>query len=331
MGAAPGSQPSGDAGAPSGPAPIALFVYARPDHTRRTLAALEANPLAGESDLYIFADGPRPNDARGVEAVRELISEPWNFRSVTIVPREGNLGLADNIVAGIGSILERHDAVIVIEDDIVTDRNFLTFMNACLGTFRDEKRVWHINGWTYPVEHDTGGSIYFTPLMECWGWATWRDRWSSYRRDPAALVQSWRADQIRGFNAGGYYDYWFDVKRNAWGVVRTWAVFWYATIFAQKGLCVSPPVSMTENIGIDGSGENSGPRDIYRTDVRREADMPSLSFDRIETDRDSFAKDVGYLRETRPPLWLKAARYAKWKSKHLKLMLSRPAPGAGDR
>ena len=40
-------------------APIALFVYKRPQHTRRALEALSANPLAAHSDLFVFSDGPR--------------------------------------------------------------------------------------------------------------------------------------------------------------------------------------------------------------------------------------------------------------------------------
>ena len=42
-------------------APIALFVYNRPDHTRRTLEALSRNELADQSHLFIFADGPKQN------------------------------------------------------------------------------------------------------------------------------------------------------------------------------------------------------------------------------------------------------------------------------
>jgi hypothetical protein len=40
-------------------APIALFVYNRPWHTRQTVEALKANLLAPKSDLHIFADGAK--------------------------------------------------------------------------------------------------------------------------------------------------------------------------------------------------------------------------------------------------------------------------------
>jgi hypothetical protein len=37
-------------------APIALFVYNRPEHTRQTVDALAENGLAAESDLFVFSD-----------------------------------------------------------------------------------------------------------------------------------------------------------------------------------------------------------------------------------------------------------------------------------
>lgn len=52
--------------------PIILFIYARPDHTRRTLEALSSNTLAQESDLFIYADGPKEN---ATEEQRERIRQ----------------------------------------------------------------------------------------------------------------------------------------------------------------------------------------------------------------------------------------------------------------
>lgn len=35
-------------------APVILFTYNRPEHTKRTIEALAANELAAETDLYVF-------------------------------------------------------------------------------------------------------------------------------------------------------------------------------------------------------------------------------------------------------------------------------------
>ncbi|MFM9028468.1 MAG: hypothetical protein ACKOQ6_10800 [Bacteroidota bacterium] len=69
-------------------APIALFVYNRPEHTRRCLEALSANFLASDSVLHIFSDGPKA-DATATDIVRinevlELIREKNWFCAVNI-------------------------------------------------------------------------------------------------------------------------------------------------------------------------------------------------------------------------------------------------------
>lgn len=45
-------------------APIALFAYNRADVLNNTIAALEANDLADQSDLYVFLDVPKPGNSR---------------------------------------------------------------------------------------------------------------------------------------------------------------------------------------------------------------------------------------------------------------------------
>lgn len=45
-------------------APILLFTYNRPAHTRRTVEALQRNTLAAESELFIYSDAPKTDDDR---------------------------------------------------------------------------------------------------------------------------------------------------------------------------------------------------------------------------------------------------------------------------
>ena len=80
-------------------APIVLFVYNRPDHTKRTIEALQANELASESDLFIFSDGPKnPRALVKINEVRGMIKNVVGFRSLTIYESSSNKGLANSIV-----------------------------------------------------------------------------------------------------------------------------------------------------------------------------------------------------------------------------------------
>jgi hypothetical protein len=245
-------------------APVVFFVFARPEHTRRTLEALAANTLVEQTDLIVYADAPRnESDIEQVREVRNLVHSVSGFRSVNVIERKNNYGLARNIIEGVTEICDRYGRVIVLEDDIVTAPNFLSFMNATLDRYVDEKRVWHISGWNYPIDEDGLGDAFFWRVMNCWGWATWSDRWKYFSKDPKRLIQSWDRGKIRRFNLDGTHDFWEQVTANDKGKLNTWAIFWYATIFEAGGLCLNPVRSFVRNIGNDGSGENCGKIDPF--------------------------------------------------------------------
>ncbi|MEH8128183.1 hypothetical protein [Aeromonas veronii] len=240
-------------------APVVLFVYARADHTQRTLAALAANPEAIDTDLIIYADAARSEkDAAKVQAVRDIISHVTGFKSVTLHMREHNVGLAQNIIEGVTQVCQQYGRVIVLEDDIVTSPAFLGFMNAALDRYKTESKVWHISGWNYPVETDGLGDVFLWRLMNCWGWATWADKWQNFNKDPQRLINNWNDNQKYYFDLDGAGVFWSQVLANNEGKINTWAIFWYATIFENSGLCLNPSKSYVDNIGLDGSGVHCG-------------------------------------------------------------------------
>ncbi|MCT8858005.1 glycosyltransferase [Shewanella xiamenensis] len=240
-------------------APVVLFVYARADHTQRTLTALAANPEAIDTDLIIYADAARDDkDAVKVQSVRDVISNVKGFKSVTLHLREQNIGLARNIIEGVSNVAQQYGRVIVLEDDIVTSPAFLGFMNAALEKYKTEPKVWHISGWNYPIETDGLGDAFFWRLMNCWGWATWADRWQHFNKEPQRLIDSWSDKQKHNFDLDGTGVFWSQVTNNKIGKINTWAIFWYATIYENGGVCLNPSKSYVDNIGLDGSGVHCG-------------------------------------------------------------------------
>ncbi len=241
------------------PAPVALFIFARPDHTRRTLSALAQCPEAGETDLIVFCDGPRNEDDRlRVEETRDIARSASGFRSVRLHEREANVGLAKNIIEGVSIIVAQYGRIIVVEDDIRVSPGFLTYMNRALDHFAANPTVWHIAGWSYPIEIPAQEETFLWRGMNCWGWATWEDRWKAFDKDPDRLMRTWRRRDIYRFNIeGAEPGFWQQVEMNASGKIDTWAIFWYATIFEREGLCLNPSETLVENIGLDGTGVHS--------------------------------------------------------------------------
>ena len=90
--------------------------------------------------------------------------------------------------------------------------------------------------------------------MNCWGWATWKNRWQHFEKNPEQLINEFSEDMIRDFDLDGSGYFWYQVVANASKRIDTWAIFWYATIFKNNGFCVNPYFSHTKNIGLDGSG-----------------------------------------------------------------------------
>lgn len=239
-------------------APIALFAYARPVHTRRTLEALAANQLANESDLIIFADAARSEDVIArVEAVRYLARSVVGFRSVTVIERRENFGLARNIIEGVDATLKQYSNIIVLEDDMVTSPLFLGYMNDALHRFKDNEKVMHISGYMYPMQTEGLRETFFLPTASCWGWATWARSWRYFKKDPEEMMRNVTFAQKAAFNLQHAYPFWNQVRMNALGIMNTWAIFWYASILSRGGLCLHPRRSYVQNIGHDDSGTNA--------------------------------------------------------------------------
>ena len=122
-------------------APIIIFTYNRPWHTQQTITALKENALATGSELFIYSDGAKgENERRKVEDVRDYLKTISGFKQVTIFEREKNYGLARNIIEGVTEVVNQSGKVIVLEDDIVVNLNFLTFMKQSSGFLREYKK-----------------------------------------------------------------------------------------------------------------------------------------------------------------------------------------------
>jgi len=247
-------------------APVALFAYNRKDHLRRVVQALAGNVGAGSADLIVFSDGPKDENARGeVAAVRRYLKTLSGFQSVTIVEREKNLGLAGSIIQGVTEILGKYDRVIVLEDDLLTSRFFLRYMNEALESYRDDDRVASIHGYVYPVAQILP-ETFFLRGGDCWGWACWRRSWQLFNPDGRHLIAELRRRGLtRQFDLEGAYQFSRMLEDQIDGANDSWAVRWHASLFLQDRLTLYPGRSLVANIGNDRSGRHG--TDTSRFDV----------------------------------------------------------------
>jgi hypothetical protein len=236
-------------------APIALFVYNRPEHTRKTIDALAKNTLALQSDLFVYADGGKNNEDWGlVRTVRHIVSSASGFRSVQVVEHAENKGLASSIIGGVTEIVRERGSVIVLEDDILTSPFFLAYMNDALAAYAHDDRVAGISGFLPPIQPPLPDYFFFSQPTS-WGWATWKRAWDHFNNDASFLLaELTKQNRVYEFDIGGSYGFSRHLLLNARKKMNTWAVKWYASSFLRGGLFLYPGASFVRNIGNDGSG-----------------------------------------------------------------------------
>jgi hypothetical protein len=282
--------------------PIALFVYNRPLHTKRTVEALLYNAEAAGSDLYVFSDAAANlAEAGAVTQVREYIRTIKGFSSTIIVERDVNLGLAGSIITGVSQVLAIAGTVIVVEDDMIVSPYFLRFMNDGLRKYANDERVASIHGYVYPVT---------TPLPEtfflrgagCWGWATWMRAWQHFQPDGQALANELkRRGLVKGFDLDGAYPYYRMLLDQISGRNNSWAIRWRASTYLANMLTLYPGRNLLENIGLDGTGTHcKSSFDLGQTI----SDQPIFVADiEVEEDSRSRAAVASSLRRWRRSLW----------------------------
>lgn len=263
-------------------APIALFAFNRPDHLRRTLEALAANTLAAQSDLTIFCDGPRSKiETEQTNAVRNIAKSAQGFASLTVVERPRNLGCANSIIDGLTQMFAQHAQLIVIEDDILTSLHTLRFLNDGLDYYAENKRIFNISAWSPPpsifkIPSEYPHDIYAVPRFNCWGWASWRDRFEGIDwnvSDYASFKKS--SPRRKAFNAGGedmspMLDSQMSKRIDSWAIR---ADYWR---FKNGQFGINPVRSYTTNIGMNSGTHCTTASSRYDNDISQAVSTPCM-------------------------------------------------------
>lgn len=257
-------------------APIILFVYNRPFHTKKTLDALAANKLAPESELFIFADGPKENCSaeqfKKITEVRKLIESVKGFKKVTVKESAVNKGLSKSITTGVTALLQLYEAVIILEDDMISSPYFLTYINQGLKKYASNEEVICIHGYCVPVNFKDA-STFFVKGADCWGWATWKRGWAIMNYNATALKNEiLQLKKKYEFDFNGTYPYFEMLEKTIRGEVDSWAILWYASAFLNNKLTLYPYKSLIKNIGNDETAthrqdKNSMNVDIYNDQI----------------------------------------------------------------
>ena len=294
-------------------APIVLFTYNRVNHTKRVIESLMQNVPSAQSDLIIYSDAPKNTEAtQQVAAVREYLrnlvdsnKDKHVFKSITIIERPYNFGLADSIIDGVTATMNKYGKAIILEDDIVVSPVFLDYMNDALNRYQAETKVWSINAWSYPIDsHDLGDS-YFWSIPHCWGWGSWSDRWQYFKRDIQWVEQNFNKADINAINLGGSTNYFGDFILNKQGKIKSWAIFNYLIAYKHNALSLAPSISYVYQIGFDGSGVHCGEEGNVFNPSTINVKFPISYPTEIKVSHLAFERICAFEKSLKKPLWIR--------------------------
>jgi hypothetical protein len=239
-------------------APIVLFCFKRLETLILTVEALQKNYMASESDLIIYSDAAKSDlDFAQVAAVREYIQTIVGFKSINIRFSTKNKGLAKSIIDGVTEVFKDHNSIIVLEDDLITSTNFLSFMNQALNFYNENQNVVSISGFSPIVNSLADNQVYFTQRSSSWGWATWRDRWSEvdWETNNYQMFKKKYLTRLK-FNRMGS-DMNSLMMKLIKGKIDSWAIRFCYHQFVNNLFTVYPSKSKVVNIGFTEEATNT--------------------------------------------------------------------------
>jgi hypothetical protein len=233
--------------------PVALFVFRRPETTRRVFESISR---VRPTRLLLIADGPRSdreNEAEDCRQVREIVTRvDWPCELSTNFA-ENNLGSQERVISGLDWVFSLVEEAIILEDDCLPDLSFFPFCQELLERYRGDSRVAAISGTNLVGKYlSTEDSYFFSQLGGNWGWATWRSQWRKYDRH----LQDWpklREEKMLSeiFDQPRTVAHWskvFDMVR-ANQSPSAWDYQWLYTNLKNNALTVVPEVNLVTNIG----------------------------------------------------------------------------------
>ena len=291
-------------------APILLFVYNRPEHTRQCIESLQKNSLAADSHLFIYADGAKDSTQQEtVNDVRNYIRTIQGFKQITLIERDENWGLARNIIDGVTTQVNQYGKVIVLEDDLVVAPYFLAFMNDALEVYKNEPKIGHIQACDF-TQDPSLPDTFLIKWTGSWGWATWDRAWKHFNPNGKELLQELETRNLtRTFDFNGKYGFTRMLRRQIEGKNNSWAIRWNASLFLKDILSLNVGRSLVQNEGFDGSGTNCGGGGLYASHLHLDS-LPVTPISPVEENREARKAFMRYYARTNS-FWAKAIRRIK--------------------
>ena len=162
---------------------ICIIAYNRTESLKRTLNFINQATFSRKTKLYISIDH---SDSTDVEIFAKDFQ--WKYGEKEIILHKTKLGLRKHILS-CGNILNNHDALIVLEDDIVVSPDFYNYAQATVNKYHDDDNIAGISLYNFPISYHSNqpfspqlsdSDIYLMQNAQSWGQVWMRKQWKDF-------------------------------------------------------------------------------------------------------------------------------------------------------
>tara|TARA_B110000977_G_C11062511_1_gene486520 strand:- start:102 stop:1037 length:936 start_codon:yes stop_codon:yes gene_type:complete len=246
-------------------APVLLITYKRAKNTEKIIKILLDNKI---KDIFIYNNGPINNldfvdcnDTKIVVKKYETIHQ-----NIKVLYKKENTGLKYNIPEAINWVFESFNKVIILEDDCIPNDPFFLFCNILLDKYEKNLRIGQISGSNFinnrGYKRKNKDSYFFSNIINCWGWATWKNRWTNVHD---LEMKSWPSVKKKKiiesfFNNKKNSNYFNKIFDTNYPNNVIWDRAWFLTNIINNRLTIIPDKNLISNIGFDARASGPNPK-----------------------------------------------------------------------
>ncbi len=239
--------------------PVALFLWKKHHCLDKVLKSLVNCQGFKKTKVFIFVDNAEINskDFKSNITLKKKLSKYLHYKNITVIYRKKKLGLKKNILNGITNLLKVYKEVIVLEDDLVVSKDFLKYMNESLNFYKNNKLILSISAFNHKTLPTYNSKYYefenfFSLRASSWGWGTWRDRWSIYKKKISVSEIKNQKKNITNYLGHDVYFALLNINKKKRDL---WAANWCFAGLKNEMYTSYPMKSRISNIGFDGTGQ----------------------------------------------------------------------------
>ena len=232
---------------------VLLIAFNRPV---TTLAVFDCIRRSRPERLYIAVDGPRLNNpddlenCRRVRAIKEKVDWPCVVKTRY---SEKNLGCKYGVAYAISWFFENESEGIILEDDIIPEKEFFQYCNLMLNLYRNNKNIKAILGFNLYGQNVKSNSHFMYEGFYPWGWATWKRAWTEYYPDNLDLKKIKSLINNRKSHKFLYRSVDLNLRLVKKGFLDTWDYQFMYMMICSGGYSIAPNANLIKNIGVDGA------------------------------------------------------------------------------